>query len=197
MKSVEQIRSSLPPVCKGSVLPQIDVGPDKFDELFDIALSCVSDATETPEEDLMGRSRVQPCCTYRFMLYKIARHEIGGTYTRPSFSWIGERMDRDHGAVMHGIDRIEEYLESDRTVEPVYMRILSRFEIARAEYLSMALDEETNENVVGLKEAAATIARAIKKHESHLASVMEKLAKTELERADNEDMVQDKCSSDG
>ena len=197
MKSAEQIRSALSPVYKGSVLPQIDVGPDQFDELFDIALSCVSEATGTPEKDLMGRGRFQPCCTYRFMLYKIARHEIGGENTHPPLSWIGRKIGRDHGAVMHGIDRIEAYLESDRTVEPVYMRIISRFEIARAEYLSMTLDEEANEKVVGLKKAAVTIARAIKKHEVHLASVMEKLAKAELERINDEDMVQDKCSSDG
>ena len=197
MKSEEQIRNALSPICKGSVLPQIDVGPDQFDELFDIALSCVSSTTGTPERDIMGRRRYQPCCTYRFMLYKIARFEIGSERTRPSFSWIGQKMGKDHGAVMHGIDQIEQYLESDRTVEPVYMRILSRFEIARAECLSMSLDEQTDEKIVGLKEAAATIAKAIKKHEAHLALVMEKLAKAELERNNDEDMVQDKCSSDG
>ena len=197
MKSEEQMRSQLTRVYKGSMLPAISVGPDQFDELFDIALSCVSSTTGTPEKDIMGRRRYQPCCTYRFMLYKIARFEIGSERTRPSFSWIAQKMDRDHGAVMHGIDRIEAYLESDRTVEPVYMRILSRFEIARAECLSMSLDEQADEKIVGLKEAAATIAKAIKKHEAHLASVMEKLAKAELERNNDEDMVQDKCPSDG
>jgi len=75
--------------------------------------------------------------------------------------------------------------------------VLVRFEIARAEYISLRMDEDNEANIEGLKKAAATIAKAIKNHEDHLASVMEQLASAELERSDNEDMVQDKCSSDG
>ena len=104
---------------------------------------------------------------------------------------------RDHGTILHGIEQIEMYLESDRSVEPIYMKVLARFEIARAEYLSLHVDAETDEKIVGLKKAAATIARSIKNHEDHLAKVMEQLAKAELKGGSNENMVQDKRTSDG
>ena len=197
MKSEEEMRNTLTRVYRGSMLPSIHVVPEQFDELFDIALACVADVTGASEEELMGRSRVQPCCTYRFMLYKLMRHEVGDAHTGPSLSWIGNKMGRDHGTIIHGIDQIETYLESDRRVEPIYMRVLTRFEIARAEYVSMVLDEASSEQITGLKEAAATIAKAIKKHEDHLASVMEQLARAKLKEDDNENMVQDKCPSDG
>lgn len=209
MKSEEEMRSTLTRVYKGSMLPSIDVGPDQYGDLFDIALACVSEVTRTPEDDLLGRRRFQPCCTYRFMLYKVVRHEIGAGKGRslgmePTLEWIANKMGernpdnkRDHGTILHGIEQIEMYLESDRRVEPIFMKVLARFEIARAEYLSLRLDEETDEKIVGLKKAAATIARSIKNHEDHLASVMEQLAKAELEGGDNEDMVQDKRTSDG
>jgi len=209
MKSEEQISSALPPVYKGSMLPVVDVGPDRYDDLFEIALACVSEVTGTEECTILGRDRAQPYPVYRFMLYKIVRHEIGtgsdsSSGLMPTLQWIGEKMGmrnpkdaRDHGSVLHGVKALEEFLESDRRIEPVYMRVLARFEIARAEYLSLMLDETATRQIRGLKQAAATIARAIKNHEAHLASVMEKLAKAELERINDEDMVQDKCSSDG
>jgi len=209
MKSEEQMRSTLTRVYRGSMLPSIEVGHDQYDELFDIALACVSEVTGTPEDIILGRDRTQPYPVHRFMLFKIVRHEIGSGEDsfhgmKPTLQWIGEKMGernpdnkRDHGSVHHGIAAIEEFLETDRRVEPIYMRVLARFEIARAEYLSMVLDEVNSKQVKGLKEAASTIARSIKNHEDHLASVMEKLAKAELEEDDNENMVQDKCPSDG
>jgi len=209
MKSEEEMRSTLTRVYKGSMLPSVDVGPDQYDELFDIALACVSEVTRTPEDDILGRRRFQPCCTYRFMLYKLVRHEIGtgedGAFgMEPTLQWIADKMGfrnpdnkRDHGTILHGIEQIEMYLESDRSVEPIYMKVLARFEIARAEYLSLHVDAETDEKIVGLKKAAATIARSIKNHEDHLAKVMEQLAKAELKGGSNENMVQDKRTSDG
>jgi len=209
MKSEEEMRSTLTHLYKGSMLPAMEVGHDQYDELFDIALACVSEVTGTPEEVILGRTRTQPYPVHRFMLFKIVRHEIGSGAdsfhgTKPTLQWIGEKMGernpdnmRDHGSIHHGIAAIEEFLETDRNVEPLYMRVLSRFEIARAEYLSLRLDEESGEQIRALKQAAATIAKAIQNHEDHLVSVMEQLAKAELKGDDNESMVQDKRTSDG
>ena len=205
MKSVLTMRSSLTHVYKGSMLPSIDVGHEQLDELFDIALACVSDVTGTPEDVILGRERTQPYPVYRFMLYKLMRHEVGtGKGDSPTLQWIGDKMGcrnpedrRDHGSILHGVVALEQFLETDRRIEPLYMKVLVRFEIARAEYISLRMDEDNEANIEGLKKAAATIAKAIKNHEDHLASVMEQLASAELERSDNEDMVQDKCPSDG
>jgi len=209
MKSEEQMRSTLTHLYKGSMLPSIEVGHDQYDELFDIALACVSDVTGTPEEVILGRTRTQPYPVHRFMLFKLMRHEVGTGKNsafgmEPTLEWIGNKMGdrnpsnkRDHGSILHGVKSLEMFLESDRKVEPLYMRVLARFEIARAEYLSLHLDEEAADKMIELKKAATTIARAIRNHEDHLASVLEQLAKAELKGDDDENMVQDKCSSDG
>jgi len=209
MKSLEVKRSEPARVYKGRMLPAIEVGHDQYDELFNIALRCVSEVSGTPEKIILGRERTQPYPVLRFMLYNIVRYEIGtGDDAKcgmmPSVEWIGNKFGsgnpgnkRDHGSVIHGIAKLEEFLVVDRTVEPMYARILARFEIARAEYLSLSLDEANREQIMGLKKAAATIAIAIKNHEDSIASVMEQLAKAELEGDNNENMVQDKCSSDG
>jgi len=183
----------------GRSLPPIDVGRDKFDELFSIATECVVGVTGTPRATLLGQCRKQPYCTHRFMLYKLARHEIGVSEagSRPTLTWIGIKMGKDHGAVLHGIRALEGILSIDRSVADTYLKVLVRYEIERAKLLCDSIGDASTAEVLMLKDAANTIHKAIADNEVRFAEVMEELAKIELKGGSDESLVQDECPPNG
>ena len=75
--------------------------------LLDIK-KAIADLYDISVEDIDGRGRKQPIGIARQLAYYYARKFLGYTYER-----IGELFDRDHGAILFGVKKVEVYLQSD------------------------------------------------------------------------------------
>ena len=176
---------------EGTVLPVITVSQDHKEMLMAVAAEAVSDQTRVSVKHLMGRIRTEAIARARFILYKIIRHEIDIDGDPIPFDEIAKYIGgRDHGTVIHGINTLEQLLSYDKKIMAEYRAALSRFEIMRAEYISVNIGEITASEISGLESACVTIRQAIRKHKDELKNMQRQLKECEsLREAENERMV--------
>ncbi len=85
---------------------------------------------DTPDEithdelkyKMLSRSRRRPFPEMRFMYFKV----IKDVYN-PTLSSIGLSFDRDHSSVIHGINCIEDWLETEPKTNNRYQSIVASF----------------------------------------------------------------------
>ena len=191
-------------ICRGRMLPPIDVGPEQYEPLAGLCVSAVTNVTGVTSEEIFGRGRPQRVVDARQMAYKTVRHEIGvgvsavkyGSDDKcPSLEWIASLFGRTHGAVSHGLTQISGILATEKKVYDVYVRVLSCYEVSRASYLSLNMDKISDLQIQAMKRNVESIQESISQHEEALSK-----AERELNAAiggRNENMVQEQCPSNG
>ena len=73
--------------------------------------SVVSDAFGTNVVSIDGRCRRQPIALARQVCYYYARKHLGLTYYH-----LGNKFDRDHAAIMHGVKQVDNQRETNPQV---------------------------------------------------------------------------------
>tara|TARA_Y100000310_G_scaffold284099_1_gene306659 strand:- start:8568 stop:9203 length:636 start_codon:yes stop_codon:yes gene_type:complete len=193
-------------LCEGKMLPPIDIGKEHYEALFDLCISAVSEATGVSPEMILGRRRMRAVADARMMAYKMVRHEIGvgecgydavlyHDHKCPGYHWIADRFKNTHGAVIHGVKRVSLHLVVDRKLFNLYTKALSLYEIYRAEYMSTEVKSVTNLQIHALQASVETIKKSIKTYEDALAETERSLE--EAKGGENENMVQEQCTSNG
>ena len=183
----------------GRMLPSIDVNPDKFNGLFDIAIGCISEITGVCAEDIVGTRRTDRICFSRFMLYKMSRDEFSSHYP-PTYEWIASKMEgtglksssggKHHGSVISGIETLCNRISTNAKEFSIYSRVLGLFEESRARFLDMKIpDGQLSTEGAVLRIAASRCASAIRENELELESLMGRISALEEAASDSEDAI--------
>lgn len=85
-----------------------DLQQPKLDISVRAIIGVVSQAMDQPEVAIRGRRRTASLSRARFMVYGLAR-----AVTLRSFPEIGRIMLRDHTSICHGMQRFDQFMESE------------------------------------------------------------------------------------
>lgn len=128
---------------KVNVLPVVRTTRREAIGLMDVALRAVCEVTGFTMASMKRKCRERKLADARFMLYKLLRHEVGATGKSDSsnlpYALIAEFMGRDHGAIIHGVNVINELLSYSKPLRQEYQSILKVYEDKRADFLTKGL----------------------------------------------------------
>lgn len=71
-------------------------------------LNAIADSTSVKVEELKSRSRIEIVSCARQLYFNCARY-----LTKESYGFIGEICGRSHGAVLHGVSKVDELWQSN------------------------------------------------------------------------------------
>ena len=80
------------------------------DDYLQMAAQAVGKAFEVDADEVLGRRRTCPLVFARQTAYWLIKTGMGYTYCK-----VGRMFDRDHGGIMHGVNKVNEVLELDLT----------------------------------------------------------------------------------
>lgn len=118
-----------PPELKAQLVGVPDGGhsrtPLLTDESFDRVLKVVAHHAKTSASALMEKNRQQPVAEARMIAYWTLRNRTKNfDGSMPGWSQIGRRLHRDHGAVMHGVKRVDSLCQIDKKFRSTLLKVI-------------------------------------------------------------------------
>ena len=80
------------------------------DDYLKMAAQAAAKAFDVDADSILGRRRTEPLVFARQTAYWLIKSGMGYTYCK-----VGRMFDRDHGGIMHGVNKVIDVLELDLT----------------------------------------------------------------------------------